>query len=167
MFSRLLALFKRRPAKPATRKSVDQRRSGTGTGTGASAGAGVSRRSSSAGSQTMRTGPEARGQQRAHDQALATHTLEWLKKLPHAARPQAVANRYPRICNHLALIWSDDHLVERYFDSLLIDNRGGRRGFPPDVGAELIRLHEFFERNRTTKPGTKAWDDRMMAVGDR
>jgi hypothetical protein len=48
--------------------------------------------------------------------------------------------RYPRVANRLALCWSDKVLTRRLFEELLTDQRGGRRGFPPPVRDELLRL---------------------------
>ncbi|CAN5468927.1 hypothetical protein BH09PSE5_BH09PSE5_23100 [soil metagenome] len=87
--------------------------------------------------------------------------------LPRSVMPLELAHTYPRVCNHLALCWPDPHLTQNYFDSLLIDRRGDRRGFPPQVANELIALHEFYERTVATPDAIKAWDDRMLAVGDR
>lgn len=113
------------------------------------------------------TGRLARGPERERDKVLAPQTRQWLKSLPPSARPTELAERYPRICNHLVMIWNDDFLMDSYLNNLLVDNRGGRAGFAPTIGAELIRLHVFYANTKAHPHAANAWDDRMLAVGDR
>jgi hypothetical protein len=47
---------------------------------------------------------------------------------------------FPRIANLIAAAWEDLVQFEMYMDSLLTDKRGGRKGFPGDVIAELGAL---------------------------
>ena len=49
--------------------------------------------------------------------------------------------RYPHVANRLALCWADKALANRLFEDLLVDKRGGRKGFPSTVRAELLQLH--------------------------
>lgn len=113
-------------------------------------------------------GPNTRTPLRERDKTLAPETRVWLKALPPAARPVELAARFPRICNHIALVWTEQLLIEDYFSNLLVDNRGGKRtGFPPGIANELIRLHVFFINTMSSPHAVKAWDDRMLAVGDR
>ncbi|CAN5484958.1 hypothetical protein BH09PSE5_BH09PSE5_04670 [soil metagenome] len=113
------------------------------------------------------SGKAARGPDRARDKTLALETVRWMNSLPPSARPNELAALHPRICNHLAMIWSDQILMENYFNGLLVDTRGGRSGFSPKVGNELIRLHVFYANTKAHPHAAKAWDDRMLAVGDR
>ena len=55
-------------------------------------------------------------------------------------RPFALARSYPRIAERLALSDVDTAIAIRYLDSLTIDDRGDREGFPVDVARELMRL---------------------------
>ena len=64
----------------------------------------------------------------------------WNESLPSAVKPHELIARYPRIANLLALQWNDASARAAYFDELLVDNRGGRQGFPPPVLTELLRL---------------------------
>ena len=41
-------------------------------------------------------------------------------------------------------MWDDRESTYRYFDELLVDNRGNRHGFPPLVAAELARLKAHY-----------------------
>jgi hypothetical protein len=74
---------------------------------------------------------------------MCTH---WLRSLPDEVRPLALAKRYPRIANLLALDWSKPAICRRYFDDLLIDTRrGNRQGFPLDVHRELEKLRAYYD----------------------
>ena len=69
----------------------------------------------------------------------------WVRALPMPVRPLELCNVYPRIANRLSLAWDDLVLTEAVFNDLLVDHRGGRKGFPSQVSAELVRLHTFHE----------------------
>ena len=75
-------------------------------------------------------------------------SLKWLKSLPEDARPVALATRYARIVNILAQQWNDPPACGAYFDSLLVDRRGNRQGFPPAVQADIRTLLEYFIRSQ-------------------
>ncbi|HTS21171.1 MAG TPA: hypothetical protein VMN79_05100 [Casimicrobiaceae bacterium] len=79
-----------------------------------------------------------------YDQLLAS-TAAWSSSLPVAARPAQVCARYPRIANALASGWRDVDATLEYFDQLLTDRRGGRKGFPASVLEELHLLKTFYE----------------------
>lgn len=80
----------------------------------------------------------------------------WAKTLPAALRPVQLCRRYPRVANRLALCWPDLGLTMRLFDDLFVDRRGGRRGFPPDVKAELMMLRDRASRERAVRSGETA-----------
>ena len=67
----------------------------------------------------------------------------------HAAsdlRPMVTARQYPRIVNRIADLWGHCEYTRLYFQSLLIDQRKGREGFPPEVRKELeVLQHYYFE----------------------
>jgi hypothetical protein len=88
--------------------------------------------------------PAARGPLSAADQALSALAERWLQTLPAVQCPQHLAQQFPRIVNRLALVWPDPVLTGRYFESLLIDHRGNRKGFPPEVAQELIALRAHY-----------------------
>ena len=75
-------------------------------------------------------------------------SLKWLKSLPEDARPVALATRYARIANILAQQWNDPPACGAYFDSLLVDRRGNRQGFPPAVQADIRILLDYFIRSQ-------------------
>jgi hypothetical protein len=51
----------------------------------------------------------------------------------------ALEARFPRIAETVRALWGGPEL-DRYFDRLLIDDRGGRHGFPPEVLEALLTL---------------------------
>lgn len=75
---------------------------------------------------------------------LQPQTFKWLATLPAGVRPDRLAKAFPRIANQMA------HLAARpvhygcYLDDLLIDRRGGRRGFPAEVRADIEALQLHF-----------------------
>ncbi len=72
-------------------------------------------------------------------------TLKWIETLPPEIQPFAVLRDYPRIANALARFWSDTLAFTTYLDSLLVDRRSGRRGFPGDVHNELLSLRDYID----------------------
>jgi hypothetical protein len=89
-------------------------------------------------------GPHLRCPPRPEDETLNRQAIEWLTALPRRHRPDVLARQYPRICNKFALVWPDPALTEAYFDAVLVDRRGGRRGFPRDVLSDILQLNEYF-----------------------
>jgi hypothetical protein len=77
---------------------------------------------------------------RAEDLVLNEQARAWAQALPRHARADNLVRLYARIANKLALLWPDPEACSAYFDDLLIDRRGGRKGFPPEVGKELVAL---------------------------
>lgn len=76
-------------------------------------------------------------------------TSEWARRLPEAIRPVHLVRLYPRVANRLAFAWQDRRATEDVFDDVLIDRRGGRRGFPPDVRADLLQLRAHMNGGHT------------------
>jgi hypothetical protein len=77
---------------------------------------------------------------------LRTRTFKWLATLPAHVRPMATARQYPRIVNRIGALWPHCEFTRLYFQSLLIDRRQGREGFPCVVRDELEALqHYYFE----------------------
>jgi hypothetical protein len=85
---------------------------------------------------------------------LGLHAVRLLQALPAEMRLIALRGEYPRILNHIAALWDEPKALARYFDSLLIDSRGGRGGFPFRVIAELAEL-----RNYRARLGRRRWTE--------
>lgn len=59
--------------------------------------------------------------------------------VPGGKAVSAIESRFPHIARELCALWKTDR-IEIYLDSLLIDDRGDRIGFPEDVLDELMFL---------------------------
>jgi hypothetical protein len=89
---------------------------------------------------------------RDSDRSLTSAAHIWLRTVPSGLHPKRLARLHPRIANLIAATWADSEKTEALFEDLLTDRRGGRRGFPPVVIAELRQLQSL-HRNRR-RPGT-------------
>jgi hypothetical protein len=82
----------------------------------------------------------------ARDRVLSTEAWNWLEALPSDVRPKALALQFPHVVNQVALIWASGSESLRYLRNLMVDQRGGRRGFPMAVADELAKLYEWREK---------------------
>src|SRR5690348_4145714 len=78
-------------------------------------------------------------------EGLLPETEKWAEALPDGMKPKNLLAMYPRIANRLAVAWRNASDVQDVLDDLMIDRRGGRRGFPPPVHADLVRLCSVIE----------------------
>ena len=78
------------------------------------------------------------------DNVLHHRTIKWLVTLPVGVRPIATGRLYPRIVNRIGDLWSQCEYTRLHFQSLLIDRRKGRMGFPTEVRAELEALQRYY-----------------------
>lgn len=79
---------------------------------------------------------------------LQGYALTWMARLPRPAQPRETANRYARIVNRLAALYSMPDKYQEYLADLLIDRRGTRQGFPEVVTTELQALQKHFNSQR-------------------
>ena len=91
---------------------------------------------------------------------LLNATVAWMAELPHAVRPSELARRFPRIANSIAELWPRVARCEEYLDSLVIDERGNRKGFPPPVAHELTALRSHYAELHPSDQSTWDWVDR-------
>jgi len=77
-------------------------------------------------------------------EVLLPRTVSWIAALPVEFQPTATARAFPRIANQLATLWSIPGEMASYFIELLVDNRGGRHGFPVRVLGELHALRQYY-----------------------
>jgi hypothetical protein len=77
-------------------------------------------------------------------EAVQNDTLRWLASLPEQVRPVELTRRYPRIANKIALLWRRVARCEEYLDELVVDRRGGRKGFPLAIAQELTALRRYY-----------------------
>ena len=78
-------------------------------------------------------------------EALADAAAQWLRHLPQHVRPLKTEARFPHIVNALEARWRTPESCRGYFDQLLLDQRGSRRGFPRSVAAELAALKDYYD----------------------
>lgn len=79
-------------------------------------------------------------------ESMRTGTIQWILKLPAHVQPRFLQVKYPRVANRMAALWDDKEACERYFEDLLTDKRGGRKGFPLNVAQEIATLRDFHFR---------------------
>ena len=80
----------------------------------------------------------------AGDSTLNDRTFKWLAALHTDIRPMNTARQYARIVNRIADLWGHCEYTRQYFQSLLIDRRKGRKGFPSEVRRELEVLQQYY-----------------------
>ena len=90
------------------------------------------------------------------NRVLLDATVAWMNELPHTVRPTELARRFPRIANSIAELWGRMLRCEEYLDSMLIDQRGDRKGFPPAVAMELAALRAYYAELHPSPQS--AWD---------
>lgn len=91
---------------------------------------------------------------------IACGTETWANDLPMQLYPATLITRFPHIANTLARLWERPLHCERYFDSLVLDDRGVRKGFPYDAAQEVSALKAYYVGNFVDRHfGT--WGDRI------
>ena len=80
-----------------------------------------------------------------HEMKLMPSTTAWIDSLPLECRPTALAEKYPRIANELSQLWNFRAKFKAKIFSYMIDDRGNRQGFPPDVLMNLTNLKSYFD----------------------
>jgi len=93
--------------------------------------------------QARRSAPEPAQQSGAA--ALAEAAVRWMQLLPRHVQPLKTAERFPHVANGLAAAWQAPASCRAYFEQLLLDHRGNRKGFPKPVAAELAALKDYYE----------------------
>lgn len=62
--------------------------------------------------------------------------------------PKNLEQQYQRVLNRIIELW-DSPEIDGYFTDLLVDSRGDRQGFPPEVSSELFKLSQFHAKLRS------------------
>jgi hypothetical protein len=70
-----------------------------------------------------------------------------------------LARRFPHVLNQLSAVWGDLPAAAELIDDLLVDRRGGRRGFPADVLAELLTVRRIAIKRMVMQPPKVAGAD--------
>lgn len=60
--------------------------------------------------------------------------------------PHQLSNRFPHIVKKLAATWHNPDKTRTYLKNLMVAERDGRQGFPPDVYQEIFSLSNFYDQ---------------------
>lgn len=69
--------------------------------------------------------------------------------------PAALEGQYARILARIQELWGTFEL-DFYFEDLMIDKRGDRQGFPPEVVRDIFTLYQLWEKTKGEEP-TDPW----------
>ncbi len=104
--------------------------------------------------------PPSTEQHYVHDNApvtLSETAIAVLSTLPTSAKPILLSIDCPHVMNRIAELWTRPIQLDRYFEELTIDARGGRRGFALGVATEISNIREYYQTR--VKPLKKTtWD---------
>lgn len=93
---------------------------------------------------------------------LKSATILWLRKLEDhgISAPRYLFDKYPHVLDKIAAAWgSAPAMTELMEKDLLIDNRGGREGFPFHVLGEIQGLYNAHKARYTIgEPLPRGWD---------
>ena len=87
---------------------------------------------------------------------LSDEAAAWMAELPESVQPRQLALRYARLANRICEAWRTPLKCEKLLDELMMDRRGGRKGFPLQVANELATLRDHF--HRLHHHGKSAWE---------
>ena len=87
---------------------------------------------------------------------LEGHAL--LASIAAEARPTQLAEKFPRIVNRMATLWKSKPEMDSYFEELLTDTRGNRKGFPLGVLMELTTLKDYYQTKVFASATKDVWD---------
>ena len=99
-----------------------------------------------------------RHQSEKDDLVLNTAGQALLAYIEESARPKELAAAFPRIVNHMAKLWKTPREMDRYFEELLADTRGNRKGFPLKILMELSTLRDFYKAKAFPPAQRDVWD---------
>ncbi|MGH8717374.1 MAG: hypothetical protein ACREV0_00270, partial [Burkholderiales bacterium] len=61
--------------------------------------------------------------------------------------PVELERAFPRILNKIAELWEMPE-ARTYFEELMVDRRGNRKGFPPKIAEEILFLSNLHNKLR-------------------
>jgi len=71
--------------------------------------------------------------------------------------PHKLEARFPHVVERLAKLWGTSEL-RPFMDTLLIADRPGRQGFPPDVATEIFRLEVLLGESGQQQMSSTGWN---------
>ena len=101
-------------------------------------------------------------EEKGEAQVLSEAAKTWLESLPEDKRPKNLAEHFPRICNQFARLWRQHDEMEPFFNELVQDSRGGRKGFPFSVMMDISVLRDYYDTvvHPDESPFRVTWDPR-------
>ncbi|WP_410500195.1 ankyrin repeat domain-containing protein [Chitinibacter sp. S2-10] len=84
-------------------------------------------------------------------------TLTALLGTEHHLYPRQLEQSHPRVLRQIATLWGSDQL-ETFISALLVDDRGNRQGFAPEIVSELFALYRLHNSRFGTKNSHHPWD---------
>ncbi len=99
-----------------------------------------------------------RHQPEKDDLELSAAGLTWLASIEQPARPIKLAAAFPRIVNRMAKLWKQPREMDRYFEELLADTRGNRKGFALNILMELSTLKDYYKEKVFPPAQRDVWD---------
>jgi hypothetical protein len=78
--------------------------------------------------------------------------------------PARLDQRYPHILERITQLWGTSQ-IDPYLQELLLDSRGDRQGFPPDVMSDLMFLHGLHVEDRETPATRDVWGAEVVRKG--
>jgi hypothetical protein len=99
------------------------------------------------------------------DLSLLDEKVEHRKGPPQKIDVRCALEEYPRICTRVQQLWGTAE-CEPYLNTLVIDTRGNRRGFPPPMMEELLYLGRLSRALVILSIGGDLWDN-YDQVGDK
>ncbi len=60
--------------------------------------------------------------------------------------PRRLSEQYPQIIERIVAVWNAPDTARSYLQNLLMTDRNGRQGFPPEVCTELMALSSLYDR---------------------
>lgn len=88
---------------------------------------------------------------------LSLPAAEFLSTLEGGDYPQALVDSFPRIVNAIVDLRAHPVELKRYFESLLRDMRGGRKGFPLAVLMNIQDLRDRLVGPEVDADGVLKW----------
>ena len=87
-----------------------------------------------------------------------------LASIEESARPKELAAAFPRIVNRMASLWRTPRQLNRYFEQLLTDSRGDRKGLSLGILTELATLKDYYQ-TKVFPTQHDVWDSAEDAEG--
>jgi hypothetical protein len=78
-----------------------------------------------------------------------------------------LAAKFARIANLLCAAWDDPPACREYLAGLLVDKRGGRKGFPRAIRDEIQALNTHYANVQRPLSDMLEWDDSVFKDWER